>query len=713
MLIRLLEEEQLTGQEFLKQGMIFNVLKACQQQEPQKLSVTVDQLSKVLNLLLHNRRLYDAKWPSFILGTMAKSSQDDALTRSEELLVDMEATGARPNMYDYAVLLRAYADRGLAEEAEHLLDHMEEKYEAGALQEPPNKVSYSCVVKAWANSKGGAASAESASQVVARMEEADDDNMRPNAVTYGSLLQTYGNAGMAEAAERTFQRMFELFSKGKLKDVPNHIHLANVLDAFANSNDPDAPQRAKALFDRMRASEYPISRPGVQCYAKILKLYKKRNMVKESVMALKEMTDRFVSGELDQPPNLYLYNSVLDTVARSRNEDAPIRAESLLNLMFEMKEAGHPNIEPDTFTFKCVLECYSKSNMVDAAENLLQQMVERYDIGHVKHGPDTRLYNYLLNIFAKSNNKDSTERAEKILNNMLELHAAGKGGLDVRPDVISYTTLLACYAREGNSQQAELLLQKMHTLHETGELKSPPNHISYSVVLHAHANSRKEGASELAKTTFNRMLEMHATGVIQDLDGIAFMNMMMCYMNEGKGEEAEELIRSLHDLKDTRVLRQGPTVKLYNTALNALAKSKAKDAPQRAKALFNSMKERFENRAEELRPDVITYTTLLKSYATAGMASEAEKLLLEMYALHDSGVLKQTPNIITWNSVMNAIAQSSLEDAPSRAETLLKQMKERGIEPDNITEISFVASFNNQQRGIIGRRKFEMMTRKK
>mmetsp|Transcript_7593 Transcript_7593/g.9852 ORF Transcript_7593/g.9852 Transcript_7593/m.9852 type:complete len:126 (+) Transcript_7593:3-380(+) len=105
------------------------------------------------------------------------------------------------------------------------------------------------------------------------------------------------------------------------------------------------------------------------------------------------------------------------------------------------------------------------------------------------------------------------------------------------------------------------------------------------------------------------------------------------------------------------------------------------------------MKEKYKNGVKELQPDLISYTTLLKSYANLGMAKEAESMLTEMYRLHQSGELRQPPNLISHNSVMNAIAKSELVDAPQRAEALLTQIQERGLTPDAFTRSSFLGSF--------------------
>jgi hypothetical protein len=53
---------------------------------------------------------------------------------------------------------------------------------------------------------------------------------------------------------------------------------------------------------------------------------------------------------------------------------------------------------------------------------------------------------------------------------------------NVRPDVTTYTTLIACYGmsnQRGAPQKAEKVLQRMHELHNSGRLKKGPTKRTY------------------------------------------------------------------------------------------------------------------------------------------------------------------------------------------------------------------------------------------
>ncbi len=77
----------------------------------------------------------------------------------------------------------------------------------------------------------------------------------------------------------------------------------------------------------------------------------------------------------------------------------------------------------------------------------------------------------------------SVLRAETLVNRMKELHEDGVP--DIKPNMISYRSLLRCYANWNLPQDAEQLLHRMLKLHEIGELEYGPDRVSYRVVIDA------------------------------------------------------------------------------------------------------------------------------------------------------------------------------------------------------------------------------------
>ncbi|EJK52709.1 hypothetical protein THAOC_27989 [Thalassiosira oceanica] len=67
-------------------------------------------------------------------------------------------------------------------------------------------------------------------------------------------------------------------------------------------------------------------------------------------------------------------------------------------------------------------------------------------------------------------------------------------------------------------------------------------------------------------------------------------------------------------------------------------------------------------------------------------ALRAEEMLKRIQALHSDGYYEKAPDVVSWNSVINAYAQSrSIETPSSHARRLMEQMKESDVEPNTVT----------------------------
>lgn len=94
-----------------------------------------------------------------------------------------------------------------------------------------------------------------------------------------------------------------------------------------------------------------------------------------------------------------------------------------------------------------------------------------------------------------------------------------------------------------------------------------------------------------------------------------------------------------------------PTTILFNTAINAHAKSNAINAPERAEQLLQNMREMTDQGWSEVAPDSVTFGTLISTWTNSGhpqAAKRAEELLMESPDTQSS----------TFNAVMHAWAKT-------------------------------------------------------
>lgn len=95
--------------------------------------------------------------------------------------------------------------------------------------------------------------------------------------------------------------------------------------------------------------------------------------------------------------------------------------------------------------------------------------------GSPKAEPDKHSFNALVKAWAHSGEVEAPQKVEEILQHMTTL----SNTLDVRPDVVSYTTLLLAYAMSPQSPatapRADAVVEHMKALYRKGELEEGPN----------------------------------------------------------------------------------------------------------------------------------------------------------------------------------------------------------------------------------------------
>lgn len=91
------------------------------------------------------------------------------------------------------------------------------------------------------------------------------------------------------------------------------------------------------------------------------------------------------------------------------------------------------------------------------------------------------------------------------------------------------------------------------------------------------------------------------------------------------------------DLYTTGDLKEGPHTIVYSTVINCWAKSDLPESPQRARDILQSMIHHYQNGIEEVRPNTITYNSVLDAYARQGDISGATEILKMMEDDFDAG----------------------------------------------------------------------------
>ena len=202
-----------------------------------------------------------------------------------------------------------------------------------------------------------------------------------------------------------------------------------------------------------------------------------------------DKTARSYDYEFDIIPRNRHFNVVLTLLGNKYNisDETLQRAQRYVNIMeeLEMQEDGNGypfDNPPPTYDDVALLE--GGDGRGYAHEQGFHGNDERTQFSMTRSAPDTLTYNTLINIAARCG---KPEVAEKILNNMIQKSSSNEGGggkMHVKPDNISFNTVLSAWAKMKNKKgmdRAEEILHRMQEMANDDDSSIRPDRVSFFI----------------------------------------------------------------------------------------------------------------------------------------------------------------------------------------------------------------------------------------
>lgn len=314
------------------------------------------------------------------------------------------------------------------------------------------------------------------------------------------------------------------------------------------------------------------------------------------------------------------------------------KVEELLLCMEQLHEEGHPNLQPNVVIYNILLKAWAKEGKVQKIEDTLQQMI-RLEIPGVT--PDSISYSTLLSAYAKLGTIEAADKADSLLNQMIELF---KHGVDTaKPNVISFSNVIHCHALLGRGDRAEEWLEKLKDLYNLNEDPDWKLDVAvYNTVVQAWVNSGKPGKAE----EFLRLMMENETGSDHGKsndfvrpNSRTFNIVLSAWAKIGEAERAENLLMEMHKLYVEDDLDTRPTVVSYNTVLDSYA--------QKTNRMLDSNKRKRGARSQHKLN--IRHTNANNSGEDAPW-NRAQAILSHMIDLYEGGDDSVKPTARTWNT---------------------------------------------------------------
>lgn len=360
-------------------------------------------------------------------------------------------------------------------------------------------------------------------------------------------------------------------------------------------------------------------------------------------------------------------------------------------LEMDMSIASASSSKPDTITFNTLLKIAAKSGEPVVADEIFQEMMTKYTEGNLQVKPDRVSFNTLLLAWSREKRSDTGRRVTELLETMQEM--ADNGDESVRPDHVSMTTVINTLARSArnnrsNPQQAELIISRME---DNKEAVLRPDVVTYTSVIKCWMECGSLKAAGRALEIIDKLHKRYEDGYLEcKPDTLAYNVALNAIAKskaiEGGAEHAEALLQRMQDRFMAGDRGVAPSAPSFVTVMNAWARSKDPNKGKYAEKLLSRMHELHRSGLDNVAPNTVAYSTCIFAWSKSGQrnaGSRAQKLLEEMEQYHNDGMDDMKPNVFTYTNVMEAWIASNQPDSLEKVESILEQMIEQSNAGDS------------------------------
>ena len=374
-------------------------------------------------------------------------------------------------------------------------------------------------------------------------------------------------------------------------------------------------------------------------------------------------------------PTTILFNAAMNAHAKSNNAHAPQRGEELLQKMRDLTDLGWSAVAPNSVTFGTLISTWANSGQPVAAERAVELLME---------SPETQssTYNAVMNAWAKCEGDEerSIGKCLQIFDLMKQESASGRS--QVKPDAVSYGTIIGLLAKQGRPKEAEeYLMELLLAYDDTLDSDLAPTRVHFNSLIDAWSRTRDRDAPNRAYSILRKMQRIAATTGNPDIepDVITFtivLQTLAMSRDRDAAHRAEAILKEMWDLYDAGNRGAKPNTRTCNKVLDCWLYSSSKDTAMNAEGLLRSMQRHREAGDDSLQPDTTTYALVLDIWSKSRAIDAPERveaLLDEIEHLSADETVPVALNKILFNMGIITWSRSARVEALERAEKLFER----------------------------------------
>ena len=512
-----------------------------------------------------------------------------------------------------------------------------------------------------------------------------------------------------------------------------------ILDAMYQSHDRGMQAKARQFEDELQdthAQTFWMTRI-VNAWARSQDLRAVEHA--ERVVAI--MTNLYNAGYDCCKPNTVTYNSLLNCLAHSKQPNAAVRAEEVLDEMWNLVETRQNSfVRPTTISYSSVLQAWSRSldyqKKGPRAEKILRDQWQRYQQGNDKCRPDARTYNQLIAAWAHSKQSKAFESADALVQEMWDHYREDKDNEKVyrediiKPNKVTMTLLLTALAHASRNDpraahRADDILNNMWNMAKT-QPDMKPNAIIYTTLLQVWTASRDPDATRRVLTLWDELKSRTEPDFAPSMAAYAAVLEKLSYSNL---HNAADLAETMLEEMWTRTTENGeshvhPNTQMYQYVIQCCARRRLtndddNDAVESSERILNDMIGRYRAGDARCMPNSEVFCSVLQAYANRPNKHDKDKsnsnndddddnsmsldptrivsLLKEMYQLQKEGARRVAPDRRVMMTVMELLTKTQERHCLETAETVLDIMWNNNPvgtgRPDSVTYLTIMSAW--------------------